>query len=143
MFTPSRDQARAFLTDTWRKSQAGEPLSALERMVMGILVLHPEYHPIIERPEAFADRDFRPASGVMNPFLHLQLHLAVEEQLSIDQPFGIRQAFESLRARLGDDHAARHAVLECLGEVLWQGQRTGTGPDTELYLGLLRDRLKQ
>ena len=143
MFAPSRDQARAFLTDTWRKSQAGESLSALERMVMGVFALHPEYHSILERPEAFADRDFRPESGEMNPFLHLQLHLAVEEQLSIDQPLGIRQAFESLRARLDDDHAARHAVLECLGEVLWQGQRTGTGPDTELYLGLLRDRLKQ
>ena len=142
MFAPSRDQARAFLSDTWRKGRAGEPLTALERMVMGVLALHPEHHAIIERPEAFTDADFRPESGAMNPFLHLQLHLAVEEQLSIDQPFGIRQAFEAVRARLGDDHAARHAMLECLGEVLWQSQRTGTGPDAELYLRLLGERLK-
>ncbi len=142
MFRPSRDQARAFLTDTWRKGQAGEPLSGLERMAFGVLMLHPEYRSIIEQPDGFIDRDFRPESGGMNPFLHLQLHLAVEEQLSIDQPFGIRQAFEAVRTRLGDDHAARHAVLECLGEVMWQSQRTGTGPDAELYLRLLGERLK-
>lgn len=141
MFSPSRDQARAFLTDAWRKGRAGEPLSALERMASGVIALHPEYHSMIEQPEAFAGRDFRPESGDMNPFLHLQLHLAVEEQLSIDQPFGIRRLFEQLRERLGDDHAASHAVLECLAEVLWQSQRTATGPDAELYLRLLGERL--
>lgn len=140
MFHPSRDEARAFLTETWRKAGAGERLSALEQMVLEVLTLHPEYHRIIEQPEAYAERDYRPEAGETNPFLHLQLHLAVEEQLSIDQPIGIRRAFEGLRTKLGDEHAARHAVLDCLGEVLWQAQRTGTGPDSRLYLQLLEDR---
>ena len=34
--------------------------------------------------------------------------------------------------------AALHDVLECLGETVWQAQRTGGGPDGTLYLECLR-----
>jgi hypothetical protein len=64
----------------------------------------------------------------------------VAEQLAIDQPPGIRAEFERLRAARGDEHEALHAVLECLGETLWQAQRLRTGPDAEVYLGCLRRR---
>jgi len=47
----------------------------------------------------------------MNPFLHLSLPLAVAEQVSIDQPPGIRSAYQTLRARVGD-HQAAHAILD-------------------------------
>ena len=57
----------------------------------------------------------RRRAATVNPFLHLSLHLAVAEQLAIDQPPGIRAQFERLRAAKGDEHAALHAVLECLG----------------------------
>ena len=91
-----------------------------------LIALHPEYHALLEAPERHLDRDWRPESGDVNPFLHLSLHLAVAEQLAIDQPPGIRAQFERLRAARGDEHAALHAVLECLGEVMWQAQRHGT-----------------
>jgi hypothetical protein len=82
-------------------------------------------------------RDFSPESGQLNPFLHLSLHLAVEEQLSIDQPPGIRARFEALTRKLGSEHDAKHGVLECLGETIWQAQRKGTPPDQEAYLECL------
>src|SRR5262245_37955195 len=137
MFTPSRDEARRFLIDAWSKSRAGAPLSDLERIAAHLIALHPEYHPMLEQPDKYADRDYAPESGAINPFLHLSLHLAVAEQLAIDQPPGIREQFERLRAARGDEHAALHAVLECLGEVLWQSQRHGTPPDAALYLDCL------
>ena len=56
---------------------------------------------------------------------------------AIDQPPGIRAQFERLRAARGDEHAALHAVLECLGEVIWSAQRHGTPPDAALYLACL------
>ena len=40
-------------------------------------------------PSASLDRDWAPKGGETNPFLHLSLHLAVAEQLAIDQPAGI------------------------------------------------------
>jgi Domain of unknown function (DUF1841) len=137
MFNPSRDEARRFLTDAWAKHRAAAPLSGLERIAVSLVALHPEYHPIIETPEHSLDRDFRPEAGDVNPFLHLSLHLAVAEQLSIDQPPGIRAQFERLRMAKGDEHEALHAVLDCLGEVIWHAQRYQTPPDAARYLECL------
>ena len=140
MFTPSRDEARRFLVDAWSKHRANQPLSGLEQLAAGLVALHPEYHAVIENPERFADRDWNPEAGEANPFLHLSLHLAVAEQIGIDQPPGIRAQFERLRAARGDEHAALHAVLECLAEVIWDAQRRGAPPDGELYLTCLTRR---
>jgi hypothetical protein len=137
MFTPTREEARQFLVDAWRKFRAGEPMSALERQAAALIALHPEYHAVLEAPERHLERDYVPEAGAVNPFLHLSLHLAVAEQLAIDQPPGIRAQFERLRASRGDEHAALHAVLECLGEVIWQSQRTHSAPDGALYLDCL------
>ena len=137
MFNPSRDEARRFLVDAWAKHRGAQPLSDLEGIVVRIVALHPEYHPLLEQPEKFAHRDFTPESGETNPYLHLSLHLAIAEQLAIDQPPGIRAQFERLREARGDEHAALHAVLECLGEVMWSAQRHGTPPDAQLYLSCL------
>ena len=137
MFNPSRDEARRFLIDAWRKRRDGQPLTQLEEIASAIIARHPEYHALLEAPETNADRDFLPESGSVNPFLHLSLHLAVAEQLAIDQPPGIRAQYERLCLARGDDHPAQHAVLECLGEVLWNAQRHGTAPDAALYLACL------
>ena len=137
MFNPSRDEARRFLIDAWRKRLAGEPVSPLERMAGAIIAMHPEYHPVLEAPERHADRDYPPETGEINPFLHLSLHLAVAEQLAIDQPPGLQAHFERLAEARGDEHAALHAILECLGEVIWHAQRHGAAPDAALYLACL------
>jgi len=137
MFAPSRDEARRFLIDAWRRHRTGEPASALEQTAARIVAMHPEYHAVLEAPQAHLDRDYRPEQGDVNPFLHLSLHLAIAEQLAIDQPPGIVAHFERLRAAHGDAHAALHAMLECLGETIWQAQRLGAGPDAAVYLDCL------
>ena len=141
MFTPSRDEARRFLIGAWTKFRAREPLSALEQMAAELIALHPEYHPILEAPERHLDRDWHPEGGEANPFLHLSLHVAVAEQLAIDQPPGIRAEFDRIRAARGDEHAALHALLECLGEVIWTAQRHGAAPDAQLYLACLQRQM--
>lgn len=140
MFNPSRNQARQFFFDTWRKYRAGEELSGLEKIALEIILMHPEHHALLDAPERYLDRDYAPDDGALNPFLHLSLHLAVEEQLSIDQPPGIRAAFERLRAKSGDEHDAKHALLECLAETIWQAQRTGVAPDEKTYLECVETR---
>ncbi len=140
MYAPTRDQAREYFFSTWRKYRASEPLSGLERVALEVVLLHPEYHAMLDDPCRNADRDFAPDRGEINPFLHLSLHLAIEEQVSIDQPHGIRAEYERLRGRLGEEHAAKHALLECLGETLWHAQRNGTGLDAQMYLDCLRRR---
>lgn len=138
MYAPTRDQARHFLFETWRKYRSGEPLAGLERVALAVILQHPEYHPVLADPDRHAEREYSPEHGRTNPFLHLGLHLAIEEQLAIDQPHGIRTEFDRLRARLGNEHDAKHVILECLAETLWQAQRNATAPDQALYLQCLR-----
>jgi len=141
MFSPSRDQARRFFIETWAKFRRSELLLGLEQTALDVILLHPEYHRLLEQPGAHLDRDYLPEAGDINPFLHLALHLAVAEQLAIDQPAGIAERFERLRRRSGSEHDALHDIVECLGEVLWQAQRTGATPDERLYLECLQQRL--
>lgn len=77
--------------------------------------------------------------GRTNPFLHLSMHLAIAEQLSIDHPRGIRQAYETLASRT-DPHQAVHEIMECLGQVVWESQRLGTPLDSDAYIELIRQR---
>ncbi len=139
MFTPTRDQARNFLFDTWSKYRRGEALVGLEQTAVSVILLHPEYHAMLEQPERYLEREYGPESGTTNPFLHLSLHLAIAEQLSIDQPAGIRQRYAAL-VQQSSEHDALHVVLECLGETLWQAQRLGSAPDQQAYLDCLERR---
>ncbi|HUN67450.1 MAG TPA: DUF1841 family protein [Burkholderiales bacterium] len=140
MFNPSRDQARDFFFDTWRKYREGTPLAGLETVVIDVILLHPEYHALLEDREKSAAREYFPEAGETNPFLHMSLHLALEEQLSIDQPPGIGQRFAALLARAGDRHDALHAAIDCLAEMVWRSQRDNAAPDAQSYLECLRKR---
>lgn len=139
MFNPSRDQARRFFIDAWQKTREGSVLTPLEHIAADLVRLHPEYHAMLEAKDA-AERDFPPEDGQVNPFLHLSLHLAIHEQLTIDQPPGLRPAFDALLARHGDRHAALHEVLESLGECIWQAQRDRAPLDGVAYVAAVRKR---
>jgi hypothetical protein len=111
MFEPTRDQVREFFFETWRKGQAGEVLTGMEALALEVVLLHPEYHAVLSDPGRYREQEYFPELGQSNPFLHLSLHLALEEQLSIDQPRGIVARFAALLAGHGERHAA---YLECL-----------------------------
>ncbi|MFZ5501992.1 MAG: DUF1841 family protein [Pseudomonadota bacterium] len=138
MFNPSRDEARNFLFASWRKRRAREFLTPLEDLVAQLIEKHPEYHALLEDAEKYQQRDYLPEQGETNPFLHLMMHLTIEEQLSIDQPRGIRAHFTRLSQQTGSEHDAQHLMMECLGEMLWQAQRNNTQPDAAVYLECLR-----
>lgn len=136
-FNPSRDEARNFLFESWRKRRAGELLTPLEDLVAQLIDKHPEYHAVLENPERHQDRDYLPEQGTANPFLHLMMHLTIEEQISIDQPAGIRGHFMRLTRHFESEHDAQHRMMECLGEMIWQAQRNGTQPDAAIYFACL------
>jgi hypothetical protein len=140
MFEPTRDQARGFFFETWRKYREGEPLAGVESVILDVILLHPEYHDLLADPVRYQDKDY---TGESNPFMHLSLHLAMEEQLSIDQPIGIVQRVAALAARAGDRHAAMHEAIECLAEMVWRSQRDGKPPDVVSYLECLDARARK
>ena len=137
MFNPSRDEVREMFFAAWRKYRAGQPLVGIEALALDVILLHPEYHAALADPERTRDRDYVDES---NPFLHMSLHVALEEQLSIDQPPGIAQRFQALAAKFQDRHEALHQALECLAETVWHAQRERAAPDAAAYLDCLAAR---
>jgi hypothetical protein len=137
MFQPSRDQVREFFFETWRKYRGGLPLAGLENLCLEVILLHPEYHDFLSDIQKNKAQDFTDES---NPFLHMSLHLALEEQLSIDQPAGVAQRFAALLAKTGGRHDALHEALECLAEMVWRAQKDKTPPDAGFYLDCLQKR---
>lgn len=139
LFNPSRDAARRFFITVWKKYRDNTPLEEIERMTLAILLDHPEYHRYLS--DDLLDHDWLPEHGETNPFLHIGMHLAIEEQLSIDQPAGVRELYLSLLKKQSDEHATKHEMMDGLAEMIWQAQRHHTPPDPSLYLDILRKKL--
>ena len=137
-FNPTLQEVRHFFFHAWNKSKRAQTLAPIEQMAVHWMSLHPEYHNVLNGPiEVLEAAQFPPEAGETNPFLHLSMHLSISEQLSIDQPHGIRSAYEKLCQSQDDEHRAAHIVMECLGQILWQSQRDQREPDSQLYIELI------
>jgi hypothetical protein len=140
MFAPSQHQVREFLCGTFEKLRQRMPLQPIEALAASWIEQHPEYHAELSDLDAALAAVYTVEDGRTNPFLHLSMHLTIDEQRSIDSPRGIRQAIDLLAAKLGSMHEAQHEVMECLGEMIWTSQRSGLPPDGEAYLDCVRRR---
>jgi len=138
LFPEDRDRLRLMYSEAWRRRLQGLPAAPLEAQIADVVTAHPEYHDLLEGPEENLQTDWTPDGGRTNPFLHMGMHLALREQLATDRPTGIREIHARLTARLGDRHAAEHAMMECLGAALWESQHSGLPPDDKAYLNALK-----
>jgi len=137
MFTQDRRELRRLFYQAWQAAQSGQPLAPLSAQIAGVVAMHPEYHGLLETEQAL-DRDYLPETGETNPFLHMAMHIALQEQIATNRPAGIGDIHRQLQARLGDPHAAEHQMMTCLMESLWQAQRQGNPPDEQAYLACLQ-----
>jgi hypothetical protein len=137
MFGQNREQLRLFFQTSWQKRLVGETLQPLEQLVAQVVEQHPEYHIHLSDKDQL-DRDFTPEQGETNPWLHMGMHITLAEQVSTDRPTGIRASYQQIVSRLGDHHAAEHAMMDCLGVALWEAQRNGAAPDEQSYLECLK-----
>ena len=140
MFTPSQHDVRRFFCETYRKHESREILTPLEAIARDWVLQHPEYATELRDVEAALAADYGVEQGKPNPFLHLSMHLSIAEQVSIDQPPGIRAAYLALAQRLDSEHEAHHQIMECLGEMIWQSQRSELPPDGAAYIECIRKR---
>ncbi|RZI80531.1 MAG: DUF1841 family protein [Rubrivivax sp.] len=134
MFAPNQEQVRRFFCEAWAKQQSGQLLTPLEALAADWITQHPEYHDDLSDVEAAIQRNYTVEEGRTNPFLHLSMHLSIMEQVSIDQPRGIKAAIERLAQRRGSLHEAHHEVMESLGQMVWAAQRSGQPFDGEAYI---------
>jgi hypothetical protein len=133
----SRDEVRQVYLTVWRKLQQDQVLEPMEALIAAVIEIHPEYHALLADDEAAAQTDFTPQQGQTNPFLHMGMHIALREQADSNRPPGMQPIYQKLIGRKGR-HEAEHAMMECLGQVLWQAQRDATEPDQAAYLECLK-----
>jgi hypothetical protein len=140
MYNPSQDDVRRFFCQVYVKQQAQTLIDALEVLAGEWVAEHPEYHAVFTDEASALTQQFTGENGQSNPFLHLSMHLSISEQCSIDQPRGIRQAVELLASKRNSLHDAHHEVMECLGTMLWESQRSGQAPDGQAYIDAVQRR---
>jgi len=143
MFNPSSDDVRRFFCEVYRKHHAHEILAPIEAMALDWVLLHPEYEDVLRDVETALGRDYSVDGAQANPFLHLSMHLSIDEQISVDQPRGIREASTALTLRLDSAHDAHHEIMECLGEMIWNAQRNGVPPDGVAYIDAIKRRVQK
>lgn len=140
LFNPSRDQVRQFFFDTWAKYKQTQTLTELEAIALQVIQMHPEYHKVLDAPERFMEQAYFPEMGEINPFLHMSLHLSVLEQIAINQPIGIANAYQSLKLKHGSEMDAQHDLMDCLAETIWQAQRASQPPDSQAYIACMNTK---
>ena len=65
MFSQDRKKQREFLAKSWQKYTNNKPLEPLEKQLVSIIEIHPEYHDLIVN----IDSECFPEQGGVNPFL--------------------------------------------------------------------------
>ena len=138
IFNPTREEVRHFFCDAWKKKTENHILDPMETLASDWIVEHPEYHDLLADPEGALEQDYTPERGETNPFLHLSMHLSISEQISINQPPGIKEIADTLSQKLSSVHEAQHVMMECLGQVMWEAQREGQPLNPEKYLEALK-----
>ena len=133
----TRDEVRRVYLAVWSKMQQRQLLEPMEALIAEVIEIHPEYHALLDDDEHASQQEFTPEQGRTNPFLHMGMHIALREQASSDRPAGVRALHRMLCARNGA-HEAEHAMMECLGQALWNAERNGEEPDLAGYLDCLK-----
>lgn len=139
MYDVNTQDVRRFFASVWQQRFAPAALDALQQKALRIVQAHPEYAYYLDNIEKYLDYTWTPEQGETNPFLHMSLHLSVQEQAGIDQPPGIRAIHEKLCAKYsGDWVRAEHDMMDALAETVWEAQRFGQGLDVNAYMTRLR-----
>jgi len=138
LFGQDRDQLRKFYCKAWESQRQGKPLEPLQAQIVSVIEKHPEYQALLEIPEQALAREYLPELGETNPFLHMSMHLAIQEQVDTNRPTGIRDLYNRLLIKTGDPHQLEHKLMECLAEMIWQAQKDGKAPDEEQYVACIK-----
>jgi phage pi2 protein 07 len=141
-YTSERDKLRQVYADVWQKVKLNKQMDALEKMIASVIEMHPEYHAMLNN-EKHLGNEYLPEMGETNPFLHMGMHLALQEHVSLDRPEGIQAIYLQLGEQTGSVEKTEHAMMDCLAESLWLAQKNQTEPDEQKYLACLKGLLEK
>ena len=134
MFTSNRSKQRQYLKQAWEKYTSQEQLEPLELQLSKIVEQHPEYQNLIKN----LDSEYFPEQGNTNPFLHINLHLTLQDQITMDQPKGIKKIHSQLLLKIKDAHEVEHMMMEHIAEMIFNAQKNNAAFDLDGYIKALK-----
>ena len=134
MFTSDRSKQRQYLKQAWEKYTSQEQLEPLELQLSKIVEQHPEYQNLIKN----LDSEYFPEQGNTNPYLHINLHLTLQDQITMDQPKGIRDIHSQLIVKIKDAHEVEHMMMENIAEMIFNAQKNNAAFDLDGYIQALK-----
>ena len=134
-----RKSLRRIFYNAWQKNQANVTLTPLEQHIVALIHQHPEYHELMDNPAIGLDENYRSDN---NPFLHLSLHISLNEQIQTDRPKGIKALYQQIIMISPDEHHAQHLIMEVMAELIWSAQQKNQLGNDEEYLEQIRSLLK-
>jgi len=141
VFNQDRSQLRRFYFQSWNKYKNNLAMEPMETIVATLIKQHPEYHDFFNDLEKNQNKDFTPDMGQSNPFLHLGMHISIQEQLSTQRPAALSPLYQSLCKKTDDAHEAEHQIINCLGEMLWLSQKNNQPLDETTYIECVKKLL--
>lgn len=129
---------RKLFFSSWHKYRQKQLLLPLEQQIVDVILMHPEYHALLEAVEPSYEQAYFPELGQTNPFLHMGFHLAIRDQIATDRPAGIANIYQQLLKKYADTMTVEHLLMDHLAECLWKAQRNHCLPDEEAYLQACR-----
>ncbi len=135
MYSNNREAYREAFFKAWQKFEACIPLLPFESMLVTVIQQHPEYHAFLSAAHPSRQQEFTPET---NPFIHMSLHLSLEDQLRTERPAGIQAIYATLLEQHQDPHQVQHLMMRCLADTIWDAQARGEAADENCYMEKLR-----
>lgn len=134
-----RSLNRQRMYEIWQQAKTGnlESLSEEAQLIGKLMLEHEEYHNHFEFADALEDYQFDPENSV-NPFLHITIHVVVENQLKLKEPIEAYQFYNSMRKKKVSHHETIHLIGNILGPLLFQVLKRNEPFDNNLYKRLLK-----
>ena len=134
MYNLSIKQIRNFFILTLKKYKKNIILTNIEILALKWIFKHPEY-----KKDLFSlNINFR-YKYTENPFLHLSMHLAIEEQILINQPFGIKFLYQKF-SKKKNCHNTSHEIMDCIEQLIWESYTFNINLNSLITIELIKKK---
>jgi len=137
-YTRLRYLTRTHLGLIWELALAGADLEGEEARFAEVLKQHPEYFDIWEQATTLPPEEEVLRDGV-NPFVHVAIHHAIENQIADHTPPQTAETLEALMRAGYTRHEAIHAIGAILANEMFEILRDDRPFDEAGYIEALRD----
>ena len=135
-----RSANREHLHSLWEKAKNNdlEDLTDEDKRLVEAMLLHEdEFFNEFEFADVLHDREFDPDTDV-NPFLHINIHVVIENQLAAKDPIEVFQFYNAMRKKKCSHHDSIHLIGAILVPLMFDTMKNKAPFDNDRYVSMLK-----